>query len=85
MKINKETEAIIALLNQWGESKTAFVFLIDFECKKPLCWRLDENTATFKYDFNGFTNTKRIQNKNKTHQFEKYQQASKIIKTNLIK
>lgn len=80
MKINKETEAIIALLNQWGESKTAFVFLIDFECKKPLCWRLDENTATFKYDFNGFTNTKRIQNKNKTHQFEKYPASFKNYK-----
>ena len=43
-------------LNKWGFEKTPFVFLIDFECIKPLCWKLDEPILEFEFNFNGFTN-----------------------------
>ncbi len=46
------------VLNKWGKEKTAFVFLIDFECKKPLCWKLDDATAPFKINFQGIRNFK---------------------------
>lgn len=44
------------ILNNWGAKKTAFIFLIDFECKKPLCWKLDDATAPFKIKFQGIRN-----------------------------
>ncbi len=43
-------------LNQWGSENHPFVFLIDFECLKPMCWSLKEPINNFEYNFNGFTN-----------------------------
>lgn len=43
-------------LNQWGKEKKSFVFLIDFECKKPLAWLVDSCPEDFKYNFQGVTN-----------------------------
>jgi para-aminobenzoate synthetase component 1 len=43
-------------LNQWGKEGIPFVFLIDFECQKPLCWRMDERIDTFNFNFQGITN-----------------------------
>ena len=43
-------------LNQWGSENHPFVFLIDFECLKPMCWSLKEPINHFEYNFNGFTN-----------------------------
>lgn len=85
MQLSKETEATKTLLNQWGKEKTPFVFLIDFECKKPLCWRLDEDIAAFKYDFNGFTNAKKVPNKNKTLQFERHPESFEIYQAKFEK
>jgi para-aminobenzoate synthetase component 1 len=44
------------VLNTWGREKTAFIFLIDFECKKPMCWKLKDTTAPFKINFQGIRN-----------------------------
>ncbi len=44
------------VLNKWGKEKTAFIFLIDFECKKPLCWKLHDPANPFKINFQGFRN-----------------------------
>lgn len=68
-----------------GERKNTFCFLIDFECKKPLCWRIDDNTADFKYDFNGFTNAEKLPNKNKKLQFERYPESFEIYKAKFEK
>ena len=46
------------VLNKWGRDKTAFIFLIDFECKKPLCWKLDDISAPIKINFQGIKNYK---------------------------
>ncbi|MEQ1586873.1 MAG: aminodeoxychorismate synthase component I [Cyclobacteriaceae bacterium] len=44
-------------LNEWGNSKTPFLFIIDFEKEKPLAWRLDQvNSEELLFDINGFTN-----------------------------
>ena len=38
-------------LNQWGQEKKPFVFLIDFEQKKPLAWPVDACPDWFQYKF----------------------------------
>ena len=38
-------------LNQWGQEKKPFVFLIDFEQKKPLAWPVDECPDDFQFKF----------------------------------
>jgi para-aminobenzoate synthetase component I len=44
-------------LNEWGKNKTPFLFLIDFEKKKPQAWRLDQiDSDELLFDINSFTN-----------------------------
>ena len=62
-------------LNKWGAQKTPFVFLIDFECIKPMCWKLDDPIANFEFNFNGFTNI--IPNKHLNQAFDKSVQLTK--------
>ena len=38
-------------LNQWGREKKPFVFLIDFEQKKPLAWLVDDCPDWFQFKF----------------------------------
>ena len=38
-------------LNQWGHEKKPFVFIIDFEQKKPLTWLADDCPDWFQYKF----------------------------------
>jgi para-aminobenzoate synthetase component 1 len=48
-------------LNEWGSSKTPFLFLIDFEKEKPLAWRADQiNSDELLFDINGYTNQRAI-------------------------
>ena len=81
-------------LNQWGFEKHPFVFLIDFECLKPMCWSLKEPIINFEYDFNGFTNIVKRNNLkkefDKTVQFIKhpisldsYQKKFNYVKTEI--
>jgi para-aminobenzoate synthetase component 1 len=39
-------------LNQWGAQKKPFVFIIDFEQKKPLAWLIEECPSAFQFKFN---------------------------------
>jgi para-aminobenzoate synthetase component 1 len=41
----------VGQLNQWGAEKKSFVFLIDFEQKKPLAWTIDTCPDWFQYKF----------------------------------
>ncbi|MCX6288933.1 MAG: aminodeoxychorismate synthase component I [Bacteroidetes bacterium] len=45
-------------MNQWGKEHTPFVFLIDFECKKPQCWKWSDTADLFQFNFDGVTNVK---------------------------
>lgn len=54
---------IKSIMNQWGKQHTPFVFLIDFECKKPNCWKWDETENIFQFKFDGVTNQKKSDTK----------------------
>jgi para-aminobenzoate synthetase component 1 len=52
----------VETLNKWGSEKTPFFFMVDFEMKNPVAWRLQEiSTDDILYDFNGKTNAERKQ------------------------
>jgi para-aminobenzoate synthetase component 1 len=46
-------------LNTWGAAKKSFVFLIDFEQKKPLAWLVEDCPDDFQFKFNlaGFSSS----------------------------
>ncbi len=49
----------IATMNQWGSQQIPFLFLVDFEMKKPLIFRLSEiDPAQIAYNFNGVSNVR---------------------------
>lgn len=44
-------------MNRWGERKIPFVFIVDFEMKKPLLFSLEQlSDKDILYDFNGIRN-----------------------------
>ena len=43
-------------LNEWGRQRKPFVFLIDFECQKPLAWLTEEIGDKVKFQFQGVSN-----------------------------
>ena len=49
---------IKSIMNQWGKEHIPFVFLIDFECKKPMCWKWADTENIFEFNFDGVTNQK---------------------------
>ena len=51
-------------MNQWGKEHTPFVFLIDFECKKPMCWKWSDTKNIFEFNFDGVTNQKKANTPN---------------------
>ena len=56
MELNSQSQLVVEQLNQWGKEKTPFAFLIDFECNKPLCWKLEDPNSPFKFNFQGVNN-----------------------------
>lgn len=49
--------SFIQKLNDWGNRRVPFVFIIDFQGKKPLAWTVDQIDSTqLTYDLNGFSN-----------------------------
>lgn len=44
-------------LNEWGRQKKPFIFLIDFECKKPLAWLTKDIGHDVKFQFQHFCNS----------------------------
>lgn len=51
-------DQFVAQLNDWGKQKIPFLFLIDFELKKPIAIKLSDVDATeILYDFSGISNT----------------------------
>lgn len=44
-------------LNEWGKAKTPFFFLVDYQFRKPLAWKLsDIDSNEILFNLNGFTN-----------------------------
>ncbi|HEX5168179.1 MAG TPA: aminodeoxychorismate synthase component I [Cyclobacteriaceae bacterium] len=53
MNISEFTRTI----NEWGRNNVPFLFVVDFEMKKPFVFRLDDvNPGEILFDINGFTN-----------------------------
>jgi para-aminobenzoate synthetase component I len=49
----------INTLNEWGQQQVPFLFLVDYEMKKPHAWKISEVDPTeLLYDFHGVTNAK---------------------------
>jgi para-aminobenzoate synthetase component 1 len=61
-------------LNQWGHDKKPFVFLIDFEQKKPLAWLVDDCPDWFQFKF-----TKASSLKKSETTLTEIDQASEIV------
>ncbi len=53
--MNKKQKAIDQM-NIWGGQQKPFLFIIDFELKKPLLYLLDEVPSNILYDINGIRN-----------------------------
>ncbi len=50
-------EQFIGQLNEWGKTRRPFFFMIDFEMKSPIAWRLDHiDSNQIKINFPNFTN-----------------------------
>jgi len=56
-----EIPQFIANLNEWGHSRIPFIFLVDFEMKKPMAFRLsDVDAGELKFWIHGATNAGEI-------------------------
>jgi len=48
-------------LNTWGQNRVPFLFVVDFEMKSPLAWRIEEvNEEELLFDLNTYSNTKSL-------------------------
>jgi para-aminobenzoate synthetase component 1 len=57
-------ESFAQQLNTWGAERTPFLFIVDFEMRKPLAFRLDEvDPAYVLFKFNHFSNVDQSSNK----------------------
>lgn len=57
--IQMSIDEFTGTLNTWGSQQIPFLFLVDFEMKKPLAFRLaDIQAGELTFNFNGITNIK---------------------------
>lgn len=60
-------------LNEWGSQRIPFLFLVDFEMKKPLAFRLSEvDPEKLMYNFNGVTNAPAQEVSRHAFEFQKF-------------
>lgn len=51
-------EEFIHTMNEWGQAKVPFLFMVDFEMNQPKIMKLDSIDKTkIRFDINGFSNT----------------------------
>jgi para-aminobenzoate synthetase component 1 len=61
------------LMNLYGRRVQPFLFIIDFDCQKPIVLRLDEvSEGRILFDIHGFTNVHAPAAVNKNLEFQKY-------------
>jgi para-aminobenzoate synthetase component I len=59
--VNEKLSEFVGQLNAWGSHKTPFLFMVDFEMKKPKAWKLSEiSRENIKYNIQGFTNAQPV-------------------------
>jgi len=60
-------------LNEWGRSRVPFLFLVDFEQKKPMAWRVDQvDPGEMLYSLNSFSNASSLKNEGGEIQLKKF-------------
>lgn len=60
-------------LNEWGQNRVPFLFLVDFELEQPKAWRADQVDADeMLYSLNSFSNTVKLKPERKEIQLKKY-------------
>lgn len=60
-------------MNEWGSQRIPFLFLVDFEMKKPLAFRLSEiDPGKLMYNFNGVTNVPAQEVSKRDLEFQKF-------------
>lgn len=77
-------------MNDLGQKRVPFLFIIDFEMKKPLVYPLNDiDPGTIRYDVGGQSNAELPQRINKNFQlhkkpvsFEKYKEAFHLVQKN---
>ncbi|MBI3218088.1 MAG: aminodeoxychorismate synthase component I [Bacteroidetes bacterium] len=61
----------VKTLNEWGQQRVPFLFLVDYEMKKPNAWKLSEiDSGEILYSFHGITNAKSGLEDNRTLSFQ---------------
>ena len=84
--------AIIHKMNEWGEKREPFIFIIDFDMKEPLIFPLSEvDPKEVRFDVNGFSNCsfdKKIEQKEFSFNklpcsYNEYLRAFEIVQRNL--
>ncbi len=60
-------------LNAWGQNRVPFLFLIDFEMKKPLVWRVDQvDPNDILYSVNAFSNAPKLRKEEGVIRLQKF-------------
>jgi para-aminobenzoate synthetase component I len=59
-------------LNEWGQQRAPFLFLIDFEMQKPLAWKLDQVPAEILFSVNEFSNVNSKSKQSVSIELKKY-------------
>jgi para-aminobenzoate synthetase component I len=74
------------LMNQYGKSGIPFLFILDFELKKPMVQCLDKISSNeVIYDIQGFTNSVAPYEKKKEVEFQKYPMPYESYKSAFLK
>lgn len=80
-------------LNTWGQQGVPFLFMVDFELKKPLAWRVDQlDQNEILFSLNGFSNAPKqmalsqdIQLNKSPISFEAYKRKFNVVYEHLLR
>ena len=73
-------------MNRYGKNGIPFLFILDFEFKKPLVRRLDDlSSSEIIFDINGFTNGSILYEKKKKIELKRYPMPFESYKTAFLK
>jgi para-aminobenzoate synthetase component I len=75
-----------ALMNHYGKTGIPFLFIVDFELKKPIVLRFDElSSSDVILDIPGFTNSSAIDEKKKEFEFHPYPMSFELYQSAFLK
>lgn len=79
------TDDFKSTMNRYWASKEPFVFIIDFEMKKPLIWKLSEvDTNQVLFDFNGRNRTDKVEIRPQAISLQEYETKFDVVMDHLL-